>query len=143
MSRSTHYASSVRSPTSIEGRNPGSCCTCFFTKDHWEPSACNSILITCVSGKVSLPLTPRQRQTRLLWCHGSVDWRVEWGSGVFREESRFCLYASDERTRVLRRPSERHLPECIRSRHTALFLRLHDVSGHQLPLVDTFGVSAG
>ena len=55
--------------------------------------------------------------TQLLWCHESVDWRVEWHSVVFSDDIRFCLYASDGRTRVRRSPGERHLPECIRPLH--------------------------
>ena len=42
-----------------------------------------------------------------------VDWRVEWCSVVFSDESRFCLYATDGRTHVRRRPDERRLWECI------------------------------
>ena len=64
-----------------------------------------------------LPLTPRPRQTRLLWCRERVDWRVEWRSVVFNDESRFCLYASDGHTRIRLRPGERHLPKCILQRH--------------------------
>ena len=70
-----------------------------------------------------LPLTPRHRQARLLWCCEIVDWRVEWRSVVFSDESRFCLYASDGRTRVRPRPDEHHLPECTRP-------RLHGIGGH-------------
>ena len=65
-----------------------------------------------------LYLTPGDRQPRLLWCRKRVDWRVEWHSVVFSEENSFCLYASDRRTRVLRRLGERRLPECINPRHT-------------------------
>ena len=64
-----------------------------------------------------LPLTPWLRQARLLWCHERVDWRVEWCSVVFSDESRFCLYASNGHTRVQCRPGERYLPEWIRPRH--------------------------
>ena len=38
-----------------------------------------------------LPLTPRHRQARLLWCRETVDWRVQWLSAVFSDESKFCL----------------------------------------------------
>ena len=55
-----------------------------------------------------------------LWCRERVDWRMEWRSVVFSDESRFCLYASDGHTRVRHRPGERHLPKCIRPRHTGL-----------------------
>ena len=51
-----------------------------------------------------------------------VSWKnrleKEWRSVVFSDESRFCSSSSDGRTRVRRRFGERHLPECIRSRHT-------------------------
>ena len=49
------------------------------------------------------PLTLRHRQARLLWCHERVDWRVEWRSVVFSNDSRFRLYANDGRKRVRRR----------------------------------------
>ena len=65
-----------------------------------------------------LLLKPRYRQARLLCCRESVDWRVEWRSVFFSDESRFCLYASDGRRSVRCIPGERHLPECIRPRHT-------------------------
>ena len=55
-----------------------------------------------------LRLTPRHGQAWLLWCRESVDWRVEWRSVVFSDDNRFCLYASDGRTRVRRRSGERH-----------------------------------
>ena len=64
-----------------------------------------------------LPLIPRHRQARLLWCRERVDWKVEWHSADFSDESRFCLYANDECTCVQRRPGEHHLPECIRPRY--------------------------
>ena len=67
---------------------------------------------------------------------------MEWRSVVFSDESRLCLYASDGRTRVRRRPGERRLPECIRPRHTDPILGLM-VWGHQLQLAVTFCVSAG
>ena len=47
-----------------------------------------------------------------------VKWRVEWRSVVFIDESRFCLYASDGRTRVRRKPGGCHPPECIRPQRT-------------------------
>ena len=65
-----------------------------------------------------LPLTPRYRQARLPLCRERVDWKVEWHSVDFIDESRFCLCASDGRTRVQRRSGKRHLLECIRPRHT-------------------------
>ena len=61
-----------------------------------------------------LPLALPHRQARLLWCRERVYWRVEWRSVVYSDESKFCSYASDDRVRVRRRPSERLLPECIR-----------------------------
>ena len=38
---------------------------------------------------IRLPLTPRHRQARLLWCHERVDWRMEWRSVVVSDESSF------------------------------------------------------
>ena len=35
----------------------------------------------------TIPLIPRHCQARLLWCHERVDWRVEWCSVVFNDES--------------------------------------------------------
>ena len=64
-----------------------------------------------------LPLTPRHLQARLLSCRERVDRRVEWRSVVFRDESRFRLYATDGRARARRRPGEQHLLQCIRTRH--------------------------
>ena len=40
-------------PNSIQGRNPGTCCNCCITKDHWEPSACSRTQITCASGQAT------------------------------------------------------------------------------------------
>ena len=120
LSRSTYCASNGDRPKSNQGRNSGKCCTCCDTKDHKEPSACSKTRIT--RAFVRLPFTPRHRQAWVLWCRERVDWRVEWRSFVFSEESRFCLCTSDERRRVRRRPGERHFPDCIRPRHTGLTL---------------------
>lgn len=38
-----HYPATKSSP----------CCTCCVTKDHWEPSACSRITITCASGQAT------------------------------------------------------------------------------------------
>ena len=43
-----------------------------------------------------LPLTPRHREERLLWCRERVNWRVEWRSVVFSDESRVvCMRVMD------------------------------------------------
>ena len=89
----------------------------------------NRLLTTGLRSRVPLarlPFIPRHRQARLLRCRERVDWRVEWCSVVSSDESRFCLYASDGRIRVRRRPSQRHLPKCIRPRHRP-HLRFHGV----------------
>ena len=52
----------------------------------------NSLLAARVRSRVHLArvaLIPRHRQARLLWCRERVDWRVEWRSVVFSDESRF------------------------------------------------------
>ena len=64
------------------------------------------------------PLTPNHRHLRLQWCQARAHWRAEWRSVVFSDESRFCLYASDGRMLVRRRPGERLEPSCLRRRHT-------------------------
>ena len=69
---------------------------------------------------VRLPLTPWYLQAWLLWCCERVDWRVEWFSVVFSDESRFCLSVSDGHTRVQQRPGEHRLLECIHPRYKAL-----------------------
>ena len=102
-SRSTHCASSCGRPN---------CCV---TKD-----PLNRLIAIGLRSHVPLTrllLTPQHCLAQLLWRHERVNWRVEWRSVVFSDESRFCLYASDGHTRVCCRPSERHLPECIHSRH--------------------------
>ncbi|GFY14630.1 HTH_Tnp_Tc3_2 domain-containing protein [Trichonephila clavipes] len=43
---------------------------------------------------------------------------MEWKSGVFSDESRFCLGASDGHVLVRRRPGERRLRNCQRPSHT-------------------------
>ena len=63
----------------------------------------NSLLAAGLRQRVPLtmlPLTSRHRQARLLWCRERVDWRLEWRSIVFSDESRCCLYASDGLTHV-------------------------------------------
>ena len=90
-----------------------------------------------------LPLTPQHHQAWLLWCRERVDWRVEWRSVHFSDESNFCLYASDGRTRVWHRPGERHLAECIHPQHTGPTSGFMVWGGHQLQLLVRFCVSAG
>ena len=41
-------------PNSIQGRNPGTCCTCRVTRDHREPSACSRTQIMCASGQATM-----------------------------------------------------------------------------------------
>ena len=93
-------------PEQNPGKNPGICCTCLVAKNSDHVSMAR------------LPHTPQHRQARLLWCRERVDWSVEWCPVIFSDESRFCLYASDGRTSVRRRPDERRFPECIRPRLT-------------------------
>ena len=85
---------------------------------------------------VRLPLTPRHFQLRILWCHERIDWRVQWRPVVFGDKSRFCLYASDERTRVRCRPAFAHNtqapPQASRCVYIWVLGRVN-VRGHWLP----------
>ncbi|GBM95972.1 hypothetical protein AVEN_7268-1 [Araneus ventricosus] len=65
-----------------------------------------------------IPLTPRHCRLRRQWCQVRAQWRAEWRSVVFSDESRFCLGASDGRVLIRRRPGERLQPNCLRPRHT-------------------------
>ena len=106
----------------------------------------NRLLVAGLRSRVpltSLILTPRHRQARILWGRERVNWRVEWRSVVFSDESRFCLYASDGRTLVLRRLGERHIPECIRPRHTDLTSGFMMLGTFSYKLAVIFDVSAG
>ena len=110
LSGSTHCASSSGRLKSIQGGNPRTCCICCVTKGcplAARPRSCVPL--------VRVPTIPRHCQARLLWCHERVHWRVEWHFVVISDESRFCLYANDGRTR---RSGECHLPECICPQHT-------------------------
>ena len=63
------------------------------------------------------PLTLRHRTHRLQWCMERRNWTHEWRRIVFSNESRFCLWRSDGRIRIRRRPEERLHPDCIVERH--------------------------
>ncbi|GBM29648.1 hypothetical protein AVEN_125295-1 [Araneus ventricosus] len=65
-----------------------------------------------------IPLTPRHCRLRRQWCQARAQWRAEWRSVVFSDDSRFCLGASDGRVLIRRRPGERLQPNCLRPRHT-------------------------
>ena len=102
-------------PTSIQGRNPGIFCTCCVTKDYWEPSVCNRTQITCAFGQITtytmtLPSTATLVSWKSLLDSGMVFCCLHWWDS-------FCLYASDGRTGVWRRPGEHLLPECVCSWH--------------------------
>jgi transposase len=54
-------------------------------------------------------LTREHRVARLQFAREHADWGLEdWSNVMFTDESRFCLYASDRRMPVYRRPGERH-----------------------------------
>ena len=58
----------------------------------------NRLLAAGLRSRVTLarlPLTQSHRQAQLLWCREKVDWRVEWRSVVFCDESRFCMRVMD------------------------------------------------
>lgn len=54
-------------------------------------------------------LLPRHRTARLQFAHNHLAWTLaQWKAVLFTDESRFCLYSSDGRQRVWRRPGERY-----------------------------------
>ena len=73
----------------------------------------NRLLATGLRSRVlltRLPFTSRLRYSGVVK-QSTGEWN---GSVVFSDDSNFCLYASVGRTHVRRRPTERHLLECIR-----------------------------
>lgn len=57
-------------------------------------------------------LFPHHRVARLQFARDHSDWDLrQWGTVLFTDESRFCLYAPDGRERVWRRTGER-FAEC-------------------------------
>lgn len=62
-------------------------------------------------------LTPAHRQARLRFARDHMNWTLEqWGSVLFSDETRICLYGSDRRRKVYRRPGERYAECCIEQR---------------------------
>jgi hypothetical protein len=52
------------------------------------------------------------RRARLEFAEQYVNWGLnEWGKVLFTDESKFCLFASDNRVKVYRRTGERYA-EC-------------------------------
>ena len=65
-------------------------------------------------------LNADHRRARLQFAREHVNWTIEdWEHVLFTDESRFCLYSSDRRLRVIRRPGERYAQCNIRE--TTLF----------------------
>lgn len=65
-------------------------------------------------------LNAEHRRARLQFAREHLEWNIEdWGRVLFTDESRFCLYSSDRRQRVIRRPNERYAQCNIRQ--TTLF----------------------
>ena len=62
-------------------------------------------------------LTPAHRQARLRFALEHLNWTLEqWESVLFSDETRICLYGSDQRRKVYRRPGERFAECCIEER---------------------------
>ena len=56
-------------------------------------------------------LTRAHKVTRLKFALNHQHWNVEdWSNILFADESRFCLYSSDRRMPMYRRPGKRYLP---------------------------------
>lgn len=65
-------------------------------------------------------LNADHRRARLQFAREHVNWTVaDWENVLFTDESRFCLYSSDRRLRVIRRAGERYAQCNIRE--TTLF----------------------
>lgn len=65
-------------------------------------------------------LNADHRRARLEFAREHLDWNLQdWERVLFTDESRFCLYSSDRRQRVIRRPNERYAQCNIRE--TTLF----------------------
>jgi len=64
-------------------------------------------------------LTEKQQAKRLRWCKQKRNWVEEWKRIVWSDESRFCLFKSDGRTRVWRNTEEAYRKDCIQ--HTVKF----------------------
>jgi len=58
-------------------------------------------------------LSEKNVEARLGWCQERQKWDEEWKKVVFSDESRFCLFHSDGRVRVWRKPGEEYLPDCL------------------------------
>ena len=54
------------------------------------------------------PKGKKNVKARLAWCKEHQEWDEEWNKVVFSDESRFCLFHCDGRTKVWRRVGERH-----------------------------------
>lgn len=111
-------------------------------QDPWEPSRSVGInWIRAVGRRVSMstvyrrmrsfglrsyrpncriPLTPHQQEVRLQWCQARQHWLHEWNNIIFSDESRFCLWHSDGRTRVRRPRGQRYDLQFVQRRHTGL-----------------------
>lgn len=62
-------------------------------------------------------LTPADRQACLRFARDHLNWTLEhWGSVLFSDETRICLYGSNRRRKVYRRPRERFAECCIEKR---------------------------
>lgn len=65
-------------------------------------------------------LNADHRRNRLQFARDHVNWNIQdWERVLFTDETRFCLYSSDRRLRVIRRPGERYA-QC-NTRGTTLF----------------------
>lgn len=59
-------------------------------------------------------LSREHKEKRLRFAREHADWTPEqWGSVLFTDESRVCLFGNDRRKRVYRRPGERYAQCCI------------------------------
>ncbi|RZC41435.1 hypothetical protein BDFB_006682 [Asbolus verrucosus] len=52
-----------------------------------------------------VPLTPGHRRQRLTWAQNHQNWRQEWQSVLFTDESRFGRYSDSHHSGVWTRPN--------------------------------------
>lgn len=70
--------------------------------------------LTCKRPATGPKLTTAHRQARLQFAREHLNWSIDqWRAVLFTDECRVCIYGSDRRSRVYRRPGERFSQCCF------------------------------